>query len=149
MRVLHSGRYGRDADDSRLMPAFLGSRYFLRGYGWSSLRCEWNENGDCPALEQLVGNRLLVGNVEVRFPIAGIWSRDLELRPRATRRISLRRQRDHVVEREPEQASAGRRRVGIGVRSSTIGFPLELSTVRALDAPARGWSFAVTFRPVF
>jgi hypothetical protein len=38
-RIVHLGQYGRDADDPRLQPAFLGSRQFVHGYGWTSLRC--------------------------------------------------------------------------------------------------------------
>ena len=39
MRVLHSGRYGRDGDDPRLLPTFLGSRSFVRGHGWDARDC--------------------------------------------------------------------------------------------------------------
>src|SRR5204863_2476136 len=63
-RVVHVGQYGRDADDPRLQPGFLGSRQFVHGYGWSSLRCRPTADNDCNALEQLLGNRLLASNLE-------------------------------------------------------------------------------------
>src|SRR5688572_26642297 len=31
MRLVHTGRYGKDGNDPRLMPSYLGSSYFVRG----------------------------------------------------------------------------------------------------------------------
>jgi hypothetical protein len=38
---------------------------------------------------------------------------------------------------------------GAGVRLNAFGFPLEVGVVRAMDPPARGWSFDFSFRPGF
>jgi hypothetical protein len=151
VRLLHTARYGRDADDARLVPTFLGSKYYVRGYGWSTRHCEWSENGRCGALEELLGSRVLVGNVELRFPLWGAavrdidygrlpadgflfadagasWSRGLNLWGGVHRRISS---------------------VGAGVRVNVFGWPVELAGVRALNGPMRGWSFDVGFRQGF
>ena len=67
-RIVHLGQYSPDAHDLRVLPTFLGSRQFVRGYGWGSLRCQVDES-ECGAFEELLGSRLLVGNVEVRAPL--------------------------------------------------------------------------------
>jgi hypothetical protein len=39
--------------------------------------------------------------------------------------------------------------VGGGVRMNALGFPVEFAAVRALRAPAHGWSFNFSLRPGF
>ena len=70
-RIVHVGQYGRNVDDPRLQPAFLGSRQFVHGYGWSSLRCQPTAEGDCHALDELLGNRLRRRQPRVAFPADG------------------------------------------------------------------------------
>ena len=151
-RVMHLGQYGPDAADLRLLPTFLGSRNYVRGYGWGSIKCEEIE-GECGAFEELLGSRLLVGNVEVRAPLAGIRSRDLRYGP-VPAEVFLFADSGVVWSRSPAftLVSPERRLVtsfGAGVRVNAFGFPLELAVVRAMDAPARGWSFDFSFRPGF
>jgi len=78
-RGLYSGRFGSDAEDSRLFPYFLGYGTLVRGYDQSSFEiteCTFNPDGSCPEFDQLIGSQLLVGNLELRFPIWGLFSRD-------------------------------------------------------------------------
>ena len=72
-RGLFFGRYGRDSD---LFPQFLGSTELIRGYTAGSLlnhECLQVNTGTgrtgCPELDQLIGSRLAVANVELRFPL--------------------------------------------------------------------------------
>ena len=152
-RLIHLGQYGRDADDLRLMPAFLGSRQFVRGYGWNSLRCDPNMAGECSALEELLGSRVFVANVEIRAPLMGIRSRDLRYGPLPLEGF-LFADSGAVWSRPPAftRGTTARRLIGsfgAGVRVSAFGLPLELAAVRAVAAPARGWSFDFSFRPGF
>ncbi|HEX7085600.1 MAG TPA: hypothetical protein VF198_04510, partial [Vicinamibacterales bacterium] len=39
--------------------------------------------------------------------------------------------------------------IGAGVRINAGGMPLEFAVIRAMDAPARGWSFDFGFRTGF
>ena len=67
-RVIHYGRYGPDADDGRLYPIYLNDPGFVRGYnsrGYST-RCTPTPAGDC---DRYTGSRMLLGNVELRFPM--------------------------------------------------------------------------------
>jgi Tol biopolymer transport system component len=153
VRAVHLGQYGPDADDPRLVPTFLGSRYFVRGYGWSSIRCEWDGQGACAALEELLGSRLAVGNVELRVPLLGLLSRDIRYGALPAEAF-LFADNGAVWSRMGVSGAMGAdvRRVssaGAGIRISALGIPLELAAVRAFDAPARGWSFDFAFRTGF
>jgi hypothetical protein len=73
-RGLMFGRFGRDA---ARFPIFLGSTELLRGYTYGSFRnneCIANPGTGsvtgCAELDQLIGSKIAVGNVELRFPLA-------------------------------------------------------------------------------
>jgi hypothetical protein len=72
VRGLMFGRFGRDGDR---FPVFLGSTELIRGYTSGSFRgheCSLGPTGSqtgCPELDQLIGSRIAVGNVELRFPL--------------------------------------------------------------------------------
>jgi hypothetical protein len=152
VRGVHLGQYGRDAGDPRVLPTFLGSRQFLRGYGWGTIRCELNADGACGGFDELLGRRLLVANLEVRAPLLGIASRDLQYGP-VPAEAFLFADSGLVWARAAEFAAGGRRRLvrsfGAGVRVNAFGLPLELAVVRAVDPPAPGWTFDVAFRSGF
>ncbi len=73
-RVLHYGRYGPDADTLALPPLFLGYDGLVRGYGFGSFdffeECEID--GSCPNYSQLWGSKMIVANLEIRFPPLGV-----------------------------------------------------------------------------
>jgi len=71
-RVMHYGRYGSGGEDSRLYPMFIGYPTLVRGYdvgSFSPSECVPDGVSDCPVFDQLVGSRMLVANVELRFPL--------------------------------------------------------------------------------
>jgi hypothetical protein len=73
-RILHIGRYGRDADDGRLYPLFIGYPSLVRGYdvgSFSASECG-NSTTSCPVFDQLLGSKILVANAELRFPPFGL-----------------------------------------------------------------------------
>jgi Tol biopolymer transport system component len=68
VRGLMYGRFGRDAEQ---FPIFLGTTELIRGYTAGSLRdheCAGSFSG-CAEIEQLIGSKIAVGNVELRFPL--------------------------------------------------------------------------------
>jgi Tol biopolymer transport system component len=73
-RIVHIGRYGRDADDNRMYPLFIGYPSLVRGYDIGSFDASecGTTNGSCPVFDQLVGSKILVGNAELRFPPFGL-----------------------------------------------------------------------------
>ena len=151
-RLMHLGEYGPDAHDPRLVPTFLGSRYFVRGYGWGDLRCEWDAAGRCTSFDLLLGSRLAVTNLEVRAPLAGLLSGDLTYGTLplegfvfADSGLVWGRGRDGSGPMSRRLVNS----IGAGIRINAGGMPLEFAIVRAMDAPARGWSFDFGFRTGF
>ena len=166
MRVLHAGRYGRDGDDPRLLSTFLGSRYFVRGHHLDSRHCRPTIERGCD--DELRGNQILVGNLELRFPVAGVLSRQIDYRllpadafifadagvvwsgARSTASSG-------IVGLDPLMPvridGAGYRRVissiGAGVRLNAGGLPVEFAVLRAMDGPAPGWTYDLGFRVGF
>jgi Tol biopolymer transport system component len=150
LRVIHSGRYGRDGDDARLLPSFLGSRYLVRGHTSDARQCQPDTGSVCGS--ELLGSRLVVGNVEVRVPVWGMFKRDLDYGPMPIDAFAF--VDGGVVWSRPgsDTLTAGRRTIisslGVGMRMN-IGLPIEVAAVRSLDGPSRGWSFDFGFRTGF
>jgi WD40 repeat protein len=74
-RIMHFGRYGSGGEDPRLFPLFLGYASLVRGYDNDSFSVQECQaiDGTCPVYDQLLGSRLLIGNVEVRAPLLGLF----------------------------------------------------------------------------
>ncbi|WP_419934598.1 peptidase S9 [Candidatus Palauibacter sp.] len=77
-RALHFGRWGGGSDDWRLGRLYLGVPSLVRGYSDRSIdTAECTGAGGqigffrCPVLQQLIGNRVAVGNLELRLPLLG------------------------------------------------------------------------------
>jgi Tol biopolymer transport system component len=73
VRGMMFGRFGHDADR---FPVFLGSTELIRGYTAGSIRnheCVVNPQAGvqtgCAELDQLIGSKIAVANVELRFPL--------------------------------------------------------------------------------
>lgn len=71
-RILHDGRYGSGGEDERLFPMYIGYPSLVRGYDINSFGpadCEPSATSQCPAFDNLLGSRMLVANLEFRFPL--------------------------------------------------------------------------------
>jgi hemolysin activation/secretion protein len=102
----------------------------------------------------LVGSRLLVANLEVRVPLWGIWSREIDygtfpadafVFADGGRVWSGTGSRDPLTGSAPRTISS----FGGGVRVNALGFPVELAGIRALDGPRPRWQFDLGFRVGF
>jgi Tol biopolymer transport system component len=150
VRVLHSGRYGPDGDDPRLMSSFLGSTSFVRGHRLDLRSCPPDPNRVCG--DELLGSRLLVSNVEVRFPLWGVFSRELDYGRLPADAFVFAD--GGLVWSEPRAPGSGRRANGIssiggGIRLNAGGLPFEYALIRALDGPRPGWESDFGFRVGF
>lgn len=154
-RIMHYGRWGSGGDDTRLAPLFLGYPGMVRGYdlnSFSTAECGTSGTG-CPAFDQLVGSRILVGNAELRFPPLGA----LGIGPSAFGILPL----DLVGfldagvawtgSEKPSFLSGGTRNIvtsaGVGLRANLLGFAIvEVDRVMPFDRPVKGahWQFAFT-----
>ncbi len=149
-RVLHYGRYGSGGEDYRLPPLFLGYPQLVRGYDIGSFdtsECQANASSSCPAFDRLLGSRMLVGNLELRFPL---------LRPFGVRQgmygplpIEVALFGDGGVawmsEDKPTFFGGDRKPVastGITFRVNLFGFAVgQFDIARPLQRPGRGWLF--------
>ncbi len=72
VRGMHFGRYGSGGDDPRLFPLYLGYPDMVRGYDvytFDATDCPPTATGSCAAFDRLLGSRMMVGNIEFRFPL--------------------------------------------------------------------------------
>lgn len=143
VRMLHSARYGADGGDPRLLSNFLGSSYFVRGHRQDLRMCRPDATRVCG--DDLLGSRLLVGNVEVRVPLWGIKSRQIDYGPIPADLFAFA-DAGMIGERDRSTTISS---FGGGVRVSTFGFPIELAGIRALDGPRPRWQFDLGFRVGF
>lgn len=143
VRVLHSARYGADGSDPRLLSNYLGSSYFVRGHREDLRYCRPDASRVCG--DELLGHKLLVGNIEMRVPLFGILSRQIEYRMFPTDLFVFA---DAGMIRNSDRSTMISS-VGGGVRVSAMGFPMEIAAIRALDGPRPRWKFDFGLRVGF
>ena len=157
VRGLHYGRYGAGGGDDRLVPLFIGYPEFVRGYGVDSFSSgECATSNSCPTFDRLVGSRMLVGNIEFRFPL---------LRPFG---VSQNMYGPLPVEvaffldggvtwnkgQKPSFFNGGTREPvtsgGISLRTNLLGFATaQIDYARPFDRPGRGWIWGFSLTPGF
>lgn len=70
-RIYHYGRYGSDSDSDRMNELFLGSPWFVRGYDLGDFYGDETLDPSTISMNQLIGSRMLVANMEWRIPFSG------------------------------------------------------------------------------
>jgi len=153
LRGMHYGRYGRDSEDGRMSPLFLGYANIIRGYEPGSFTAEECPNS-CPQFDRLIGSRMLVTNVEFRAPLIGLFRPSamyggvpVEVGVFADAGLAW------TSTTKPSFAGGDRdwaRSVGATIRFNAFGFAVgEVDYVRPLDRPGRGWMWQFNFIPGF
>ena len=156
-RLLHYGRYGRDGEDIRLYPLYLGYPSLVRGYDVNTFDvndCTPSITSSCLEYDRLLGSRILVLNGEIRVPAVGLFTGNLDYGPVP---VELFVFGDAGVAwtlaDRPTFANGSRdwvRSAGFGARVNMFGFAIgEFNAVRALDRPSKAWQFVFNFRPGF
>ena len=175
MRGLFFGRAGRDAD---LFPIFLGSTELIRGYTASSFRTSEcvaavtvTSRTGCAELDQLIGSRIAVANVELRFPLtrslvlgflpigfppiegavffdAGMaWN---TLCPGNGRTECSVVQLTRSPSANPDHVRAPLKSYGGSIRVNMLGFViLRLDVTKPMDRPNRSAYWTVSLGPTF
>jgi Tol biopolymer transport system component len=172
-RVLHYGRYGSGGDDPRLFPLFIGYPNLVRGYDINSFdatECvpSTPTANDCPAFDRLIGSRVLVGNLEFRFPLlrpfgasqrmygpvpvevalfadGGVAWNSIQQAPSSTTVANLigTGQQPH-----PFKLANGVSSAGAALRVNLFGFAVgEFDFSRPFQRPGRGWIFQFNLSP--
>lgn len=70
-RLMHYGRYLKDAEDTRQSSLYLGYETLVRGYNASTFSSDQRTQTDDIAFENIVGSRIGLFNAEVRVPLFG------------------------------------------------------------------------------
>jgi hypothetical protein len=154
-RVAHAGRYGPDAESPVMYPLFLGYQQLVRGYdlySFSAAECP-STGTTCPAFDRLFGSRLLLGNVEARFPLFGVLG--LGSGYYGALPIEAGVFADAGVAWNSEQASSLAHRqavtsAGAVLRMNLFGFAVaELDYVKPFQRPIKGWYWELSLTPGF
>jgi outer membrane protein assembly factor BamA len=158
VRGLHYGRYGRDADDDRLIDLYAGYPEFVHGYGvgsFSAVEClRGSTDGECDVFQNLLGSRMVVANIEVRAPIPGLASGEVEYgRLPVDVVFFMDAGVAWTAADRPDFAGGGRhlvRSVGGAARINLFGLlPLEVAVSRPLDRIDRKLRWQIGIRQGF
>jgi outer membrane protein assembly factor BamA len=157
-RAMHYGRYGRDGEDSRLLPLFMGYPELVRGYNLGSFRaseCAPGPAGECEAFDRLLGSRMLVGNLEFRFPLLrpfgvgeGMYGPvPVEVAFFADGGVAWTKADTPTLfggKREPVSSA------GLTLRASLFGFAIaQMDFAYPFQRPGRGWVWGFSLTPGF
>jgi Tol biopolymer transport system component len=157
VRGMHYGRYGADAEDSRLPPLFIGYQGLVRGYDFGSFdanECNSIDMNSCDAFEQLNGSRVAIASAEFRFPLLGLFSRSSFYGPFPLE-LALFADAGLAWDSNTKPRIAGGERdwvrsAGIAVRANVLGFAIaEVDFVRPLDRSRKGWLWQFGLTPGF
>jgi hypothetical protein len=151
-RVLHYGRYGRDADD--MSPMFVGYPSLVRGYDVAAFGGGPCPAGGCPRIDGLVGSKLLAANVELRLPAFAWLSRDRPYGPLPAELALFFDAGTAWKGGELPRLLGGQRgdfkSWGAALRVNLFGFAIaELDYIRPLDLPGKDTIWRVRLSPGF
>jgi outer membrane protein assembly factor BamA len=153
MRVQHVGRYGRDADDPRLLPFVWLVQDVVRGYDGRQLPvrgCSTASLQGCDPIDAATTRRLTAANVELRFPIIGALRRTTSYGAVPLEGLVFS-DAGAFWTGGPATTSTKTlvRSNGVGVRLNVGGFVFEFDAAKPVEPVARGWRLSVNFRPGF
>ncbi len=150
-RLLHYGRYGKDSDYNEYSLLYLGYPGLMRGYDINSFTyADCEGNADCPIINRIAGSRLLIGNLELRFPLLGLFGGSGYYGPFPIEALAFY---DVGVAwgaaTKPTFFGGDQKPVhsaGAGFRVNVFGFLVaEIDYVKPFDRPAKGafWQFSL------
>lgn len=155
VRAMHYGRYGGGAEDPRFRSIYLGYPELIRGYGdINASECVPNAQSQCPVYDRLFGSRLLVGNVELRAPLWGLFKGRLAYGPLP---IELALFADAGVTwfsgQRPSLFGGSQdllTSAGAAVRVNLFGFLIgQVAYTRPFQRPGKGWVWEWSLSPGF
>jgi outer membrane protein assembly factor BamA len=158
VRGVSYGRYGSGAEDPRMNPLSLGYPTLVRGYDVNTFEasdCVPNSTSQCPAFDRLMGSRLLVGNVEFRFPLLRPFGASRRMYGPLPVEVALFADGGIAWNSGEKPAILGGARDGVSSAGATLrvnlmGFAVgQFDFVRPLQRPGRGWVFQFNLTPGF
>jgi len=169
-RALHLGRYGKDAEDDRFYPLYIAYWDLVRGYeSFSNAELTAYQQDPSKAFDpnRLYGSKMLMGNVELRFPLLGVlgigkgyfgaWPLEFfgffDWGIAYAQNPSSWWGGETSADVKPWFAGGNRKPLssyGIGLRTNLFGYlVLGLNYVYPIDRPVRGWHLQLSISPGF
>lgn len=157
MRLLHYGRYGKDAETDKLALLFLGYPGSVRGYNSSSFdsnefAATSDSTFDSPVIDRLFGTRIGIANFELRFPLfraVGLGSGyygPLPIETGVFYDLGAAWQRGGKVSFFNDAVKS----YGATARLNLLGYAvLEIDYVNPVDRPQKGWFWQFNFTAGF
>jgi outer membrane protein assembly factor BamA len=155
-RAMHYGRYGSGSEDTRISPLYVGYPWLVRGYDVSSIGpedCVPTPGGSCQLIDRLLGSRMLVGNVEFRFPLLRPFGVSGNMYGPLPVEVALfadagaawnQGERPDVLGGSRGGVSAA----GVALRVNLFGYAVgEFDFARAFQRPGHGWVFGFNLMP--
>ena len=149
-RVEHVGRYGANAHDPRLTPLVLGLQTLVRGYDLRRFAMDECGRGatECSLLNELTGSRFALLNLEVRAPLFGLLSGELDYGPLPIEAFAFldagflwTRHAGAPLERDRFRS------IGAGARANLGGLIVEIAGAKPFDRSDDGWTVSFLLRP--
>jgi WD40 repeat protein len=156
VRAMHFGRYGRDAQDTRISPLYIGYPWLVRGYDPGSIdsnECAPSLNGSCDLIDRLLGSRMLLANIELRFPLLRPFGVSGNMYGPLPVEVALFADAGTAWNQGQTPSLFGGSRdgvrsAGVALRMNLMGYAVgEFDFARALDRPGRGWMFGFNLMP--
>ena len=157
LRGLHYGRYGRDGEDPRLSPLYLGYPGMVRGYevgSFDATECDVTATSSCATFDRLVGSRMGIASAELRVPLVGLF-RPSAMYGGVPVEVGVFADAGKAWTSGADQIFPGSdhdwvRSVGAVLRFNAFGYAVgEIDYVRPLDRPGRGWMWQFNLTPGF
>ncbi|HET9268323.1 MAG TPA: hypothetical protein VFO31_09170, partial [Vicinamibacterales bacterium] len=156
VRGIHYGRYGSGAMDERILPLDIGYPWLVRGYDVGNIRvdeCRTTIQSSCELIDRLIGSRMLVGNIELRFPLLKPFGAERNMYGPLPVEVALfadggtawtTNQRPRFLGGEREGVVSA----GVALRANLFGFAVaEFDFSRPFQRPERGWIFGFNLMP--
>lgn len=165
VRGMHYGRYGKDSENDRVYPLFLGYPSMVRGYEQSSFDVSECTDvqpgqegvGNCPEFDRLIGSRIAVANAEFRIPLFGVEELGLFSVPFLPLELSffadagMAWTQDDAAEFRFDRTSIERVPVvstGASARINLLGYAVvELYYAKPFQRPGKDWVFGFHLQP--
>jgi len=156
VRLMHYGRYGSGSQDTRISPLYVGYPWLVRGYDVNSIgsdECIPTPAGSCELIDRLLGSRMLVGNVELRFPLLRPFGVTSNMYGPLPVEVALFADSGTAWNQGEQPSFNGGSRsavssAGVALRVSLLGFAVgEFDFARAFQRPGHGWTFGFNLMP--
>lgn len=149
-RALYVGRYGDGGGDPRLPPLHAGSPALVRGYDLGAQiehECVNPALAGCQQVEHMLGSRMAVGNVEVRFPLLRPFGLSSRMYGPIPMEVALfldggRAWSNAGQAARGDTTPGGILSTGVTLRTNVLGLGLaQFHVARRLALPGAGWTF--------